>query len=584
MLIVLRGIHLLGGDIPALTLVLLVSPSYTLPSPSTISIQTHDSWRLMFRPSHRWGTLPQLQLPPSMMKRGVLSLPAAALKVLVVLLHLHKSRTKQRRPDETIASVKALQAVLKKRTGYTRAATISEAVQGLQEAGFVQIVWDRTGSTKRGGVSSEYILTDPDTHEPLPVQPGKSNVLGSLKLPYFTIPTCLLTSDADWSWTNLSGPEVRLYIALLWIAYRERSNTFERTRGQMYTIADLSPQTFKKALDGLERHRLIVVNESDRTNAVVIDLCDPLTGEPVHTPDIDERNDPANYKTPEGRRFSWNDGTDEEWEQMVRDAVTTGEPITKRPDGELMIRCPYHDDQTPSCSVSLRKRCYNCFGCGAKGNLRALLAKLKGSSEADIIPYIARGLDKEAEFRDPDSEAIAKYYYIDASGVPLKKVLRHPNDAQGNKVFRQRKWTPSGWRAGVKGVGPVLYNAHRIPAAGTVIIVEGEKDADTVTNLHLRGCGGETIGVTSGGRGSWHPKLAKQLRDKVVIVMPDNDAPGEAYAEAVRASLDAERIKYKTVSFAGTGAKDVTEYLTNGHTAEELVQLIDSDWVRMSSG
>jgi 5S rRNA maturation endonuclease (ribonuclease M5) len=59
-------------------------------------------------------------------------------------------------------------------------------------------------------------------------------------------------------------------------------------------------------------------------------------------------------------------------------------------------------------------------------------------------------------------------------------------------------------------------------------------------HLHLGGYGGETIGVTSGGKGSWHPKLAKQLRDKRVIVMPDNDAPGEAYAEAVRASLDAE--------------------------------------------
>ena len=42
----------------------------------------------------------------------------------------------------------------------------------------------------------------------------------------------------------------------------------------------------------------------------------------------------------------------------------------------------------------------------------------------------------------------------------------------------------------------------------------------------------------------------------------------------LRASLGAENIRYKTVSFAGTGAKDVTEYLMDGYTAEELVQLI----------
>ncbi len=130
----------------------------------------------------------------------------------------------------------------------------------------------------------------------------------------------------------------------------------------------------------------------------------------------------------------------------------------------------------------------------------------------------------------------------------------------------------------------MLYNTQRIGTAGTVVIVEGEKDADSITNLQFGGYGGETIGVTSGASGSWHRKLAKQLRQKVVIIMRDNDAPGEAYAEAVRASLDAENIKYKTVSFAGTGAKDVTEYLMNGHTAEELVQLIDSDWVTMPEG
>jgi 5S rRNA maturation endonuclease (ribonuclease M5)/CRP-like cAMP-binding protein len=514
-----------------------------------------------------------------MMREGVLTLPAAELKVLLVLLHLHKSRTKGRRRDETIASVKVSQAKLMEKTGYTRAATISEAVHGLQKAGFVQIVRDRTGSTKRRSVSSEYIVTDPDTRKPLPVTPGNGNVLGSLGLPYFTIPTCLLTSVADWSLANLRGPQARLYIAILWTANRERSNSFERTSGQMYDTAGLTPSTYKKALEGLQRHGLIFVTDGERINSVVIQLCDPFTGEPIHRPDGDERNDPARYKTADGRRLSWNAGTPDEWETMVRDAVPAGKPIRKQTNGDLTIPCPFHDDGTPSCSVSLSKRCYHCFGCHRSGTLRALLAKLTGHSEADSIPWIARGLGKEVAFREPDSKAIAEYVYLDAEGKRVKRVLRFPNGEQGNKVFRQEKWTASGWRAGIKGVGPILYNAHRIATAGTVVIVEGEKDADSITNLHLDGCGGETIGVTSGGMGSWHRKLAKQLRNKVIVVMPDFDPAGEDYAEAVRASLDSENIKYKTVSFAGAGAKDVSEYLVNGHTAEELVQLIDSDWV-----
>jgi 5S rRNA maturation endonuclease (ribonuclease M5) len=541
----------------------------------------------MSRFTNRWGTLSQLQLPSSIMTGGILTLRRAELKVLVTLLHLHKSRAKRRRRDATIASLKVPQAELMETTGYTRAATISEAVQGLQEAGFVQIVWDRTGSTKRGEASAEYILTDPDTREPLPVTPGKSNVLGSLGMTYFTIPVCFVTSVAHWSLARLTGSEVRLYIAMLWTANLERSHRFERTSGQMYGTAGLSSETFKKALDGLQLHGLILVSEGERTNAVVIHLCDPFTGEPMHMSDGDDRNDPARYFTTDGERFSWNGGTDRQWEQMVRDAVPVGEPIIKQRNGDLMIRCPFHDDRNPSCSVSLSKRCYHCFGCpkpGGSGTLRTLLAKLTGRTMSDTIRRIAHGLGTEAEFHEPNSNAIATYDYLDARSVPVKRILRLPNDEHGNKQFRQFKWTDSGWIPNIKGIGPVLYNAHRLMAAGTAIIVEGEKDADSITNLHLAGYGGETIGVTSGGSRSWHHKLAKQLRDKVVIVMPDNDVPGEAYAEAVRASLDAEKIKFKTVSFAGTGAKDVTEYVGNGHTTEELVQLIDSDWVRMPDG
>ncbi len=523
-----------------------------------------------------------------MMEGGILTLGAAELKVLVTLYALHKSRYKQRRHDDTIASVKVGQKVLMKPTGYTRAPTISGAVHGLQKAGFVQIVWDHTDSTKRGEASSEYILTDPDTRDPLRLTPGSSNILGSLGLRYFTIPVCLITSAAHWSLANLSGSEARLYIAILWTANLERSHRFERTHAQLYRTARLTSPTFKNALDGLQRHGLILASEVE--TIVVIHLCDPFTGEPMHTPDGNDRNDPAHYFTTDGRRFSWNGGTDGEWEQIVRDAVPVGEPIIKRQNGDLMICCPFHDDRTPSCSVWLKKRRYNCFGCpkpGGSGTLTTLLAKLTGCTKGDTIHRIARGLGKEVAFRESkssaiatDDNAIAQYDYIDARCVPVKRILRLPNDEHGNKQFRQFKWAENVWVLGIKGVGPVLYNAHRLMAAGTVVIVEGEKDADSITNLHLGGYGGETIGVTSGGSRSWHSKLAKQLRHKVVIVMPDNDVAGEAYAEAVRASLDAEHIEYKTVSFAGTGAKDVTEYLSE-HTTEELVQLIYSDWVRM---
>ena len=37
--------------------------------------------------------------------------------------------------------------------------------------------------------------------------------------------------------------------------------------------------------------------------------------------------------------------------------------------------CPFHDDKTPSLSVSPEKKIFRCFGCGASGNTITFLRK-----------------------------------------------------------------------------------------------------------------------------------------------------------------------------------------------------------------
>lgn len=39
--------------------------------------------------------------------------------------------------------------------------------------------------------------------------------------------------------------------------------------------------------------------------------------------------------------------------------------------------CPFHDDKSPSLSLSNEKGVFNCFGCGAKGNIITFYAMLK---------------------------------------------------------------------------------------------------------------------------------------------------------------------------------------------------------------
>jgi len=48
-----------------------------------------------------------------------------------------------------------------------------------------------------------------------------------------------------------------------------------------------------------------------------------------------------------------------------------------KPYGRKLRICPFHTDTSPSLSLSNEKGLFNCFGCGAKGNIITFYAMLK---------------------------------------------------------------------------------------------------------------------------------------------------------------------------------------------------------------
>ena len=126
---------------------------------------------------------------------------------------------------------------------------------------------------------------------------------------------------------------------------------------------------------------------------------------------------------------------------------------------------------------------------------------------------------------------------------------------------------------------PLLYNLPRLEFARTVVITEGEKDADRVTSLKLLdNRRSEIIATTSGGSDTWLDKLAERLCGKSVIVMPDSDDAGLQYKDEVVASLKKRDIPHCVVTF--DGHKDVSEFLDAGHTDTELAQRIADEWTK----
>jgi DNA primase len=104
----------------------------------------------------------------------------------------------------------------------------------------------------------------------------------------------------------------------------------------------------------------------------------------------------------------------------------------------------------------------------------------------------------------------------------------------------------------------MLYNLDKLQIADTAFFVEGPKDCETVGH-HINDY--TVVATTTGGAGTWVDHLAEDLIGKRVVLMPDNDAAGEAYADAIVESLAKRSITFTRISFADDHVSDVTEYL-----------------------
>jgi DNA primase len=67
----------------------------------------------------------------------------------------------------------------------------------------------------------------------------------------------------------------------------------------------------------------------------------------------------------------------------------------KRAGSEYHARCPFHEEKTPSFTVSPTKQFYHCFGCGAHGSAIGFLMQYEGLEFVDAIEELAKNAGLE---------------------------------------------------------------------------------------------------------------------------------------------------------------------------------------------
>lgn len=193
--------------------------------------------------------------------------------------------------------------------------------------------------------------------------------------------------------------------------------------------------------------------------------------------------------------------------------------VRRLPSG-YSARCPAHDDRVASLSVNAgRDGGIVCF-CHAGCDITAVVTAM-GLQPGDLV------------------------------GAPRCTTTYPYTDEDGNWLYSVERWVnPKTFRCVPNLPAPALrvpYNAVALKWArehhATVYVVEGEKDVDRLTTLHLPA----TCNVGGAGPGKWLSHYSSYLQGLNVVVVADNDAPGRAHARAVATSLQPHAANVVTV-------------------------------------
>ena len=171
------------------------------------------------------------------------------------------------------------------------------------------------------------------------------------------------------------------------------------------------------------------------------------------------------------------------------------------------------------------------------------------------------------------------YFLIDQSGKAVYAYTKvRLQDKAGKKKLIYGRFNGDRFILGLQGkkakdilaiYGSSVFAIQKaIDHQETIFYVEGEKDVNTLMKR------GYTV-FTCGGSGDWKKGVSEIVRQANVIILADNDKPGEQLAYQVMQDLQLIANNVSIIKPMPEVSKaDITDYFEEGHTVEEFENLI----------
>ena len=194
----------------------------------------------------------------------------------------------------------------------------------------------------------------------------------------------------------------------------------------------------------------------------------------------------------------------------------------KKAGREFKACCPFHDEKTPSFTVSPGKGFYHCFGCGAHGTAIGFLMEYDHMSFVEAIENLASSMGVDVPRSESDKPArrydelfslmdtVARHWQSSLKESPKAVDYLKDRGIDGSTAKRFGiGYAPDGWSNVLDKFGRSDEAAERLLATGLIIRKDNGKHYDRFRDrimFPIRDARGRTIGFGGRVMGDGEPK------------------------------------------------------------------------------
>lgn len=257
------------------------------------------------------------------------------------------------------------------------------------------------------------------------------------------------------------------------------------------------------------------------------------------------------------------------------------------------ISCPFHKDNTPSLSFNPKANRWHCFSCGRGGDIIDFIKEYKGFGYIEACNHLGIELNEGYRALEDEKSQVKSYIKWQLNNIgtfkdwKLINIYRFTDKDNKTLYFKAKFSTPSkkemryysfndGKVEMKRNHEEVPYNLYGIVRAleknKPIFIVEGEKDADTLIYM----------GYTATSFKGVKEIDVNTFKDKNIYFIGDTGEAGEGYKNEVWSKLKDHVKSFNIVELTGINKfpdnSDVTDWIQQGYTVDDLKRAIDDSW------